>query len=141
MMKNSGPGKRWRVLIVDDEEDIARLTAVFIGEMGFDVMPAKDGREALTIIESFKPDIVVSDIHMPEIDGDELYRKIVVATPSYAKRFVFMTGSGIDSQLTQFLNDTGCLILTKPFDFQELSNVIERKIKDIQGGKLPDDGS
>jgi hypothetical protein len=52
-----------------------------------------------------------------------------------------MTGSGIDSQLTQFLNDTGCLILTKPFDFQELSNVIERKIKDIQGGKLPDDGS
>ncbi len=140
-MKKSGPRRKWRVLIVDDEEDIVKLIAVFIGEMGFDVMPAKDGREALTIIESFKPDIVVSDIHMPEIDGDELYRKMVVTTPSYAKRFVFMTGSGIDAQLTQFLNNTGCVILTKPFDFQELANVIERKIADIERGRMPEDGS
>ncbi len=138
-MKNNGPSKTWRILIVDDEQDIARLAAAFIGELGFDVKSAKDGGEALMIIESFKPDIVVSDIHMSEIDGDELYRKTVVTTPSYAKRFVFMTGSGIDLRLSQFLNDTGCVILTKPFDFQELANVIGRKIEEMQRGRITED--
>ncbi len=135
-MKKRGQSKAKKILIVDDEEDIARLVADFIREMGFEVASANDGWEALSIIESFKPDIVVSDIHMPKIDGDELYRRKVAATPSYSKRFIFMTGSGIDLEMSRFLRSTGCVVLTKPFEFQELADVIEKKVEEMQRDEI-----
>lgn len=122
-----------RILIVDDENDITGLFVELMRETGYEVHSAGDGEEALQIIASHKPDIVVSDIHMPSMDGDELYRRALKIKPSYADRFIFMTGSEIDSKLRKFLSDTGCAMILKPFDLQELTSIINSKIDENEG--------
>ncbi len=117
-----------KVLVVDDEKAITDLFSQILGNAEFEVMAVNDGEEALKIFDAFKPDVIVSDVHMPRIDGDELYRRIVERQPSYTKKFIFLTGSNIDTNLQHFLIATGCEIIAKPFDILYLSEIINKKI-------------
>ncbi len=117
-----------RILMVEEEKEITDLFLDMMSEMGYEVQVAEDGLEALGIIPSYKPHIVVSDIFMPRVDGDELYNLIVEKSPEYSDRFVFITGNRIDDKLGAFLAGTGCPIITKPFDLLELSSIIQGKI-------------
>ncbi len=117
-----------KILIVDDEKAITDLFSHILRDMGFEVTAVDDGEEALKIIDRYKPDVIVSDVHMPRIDGDELFRRIIGRLPSYAKKFVFLTGSNINNKLQQFLAASGCEVLVKPFDVFELSDIIRKKI-------------
>src|SRR5437660_69441 len=65
-----------RVLVVDDEEHITELVAMGLGYNGFDVERASTGREALAAIDSRKPDLIVLDVMLPDLDGFELTRRI-----------------------------------------------------------------
>lgn len=121
-------GRMRKILVVDDEKAITDLFSQILGNMEFEVMAVNDGEEALKIFDAFKPDVIVSDVHMPRIDGDELYRRIVERQPSYAKKFIFLTGSNIDANLQHFLIATGCEIIAKPFDILYLSEIINKKI-------------
>ena len=116
------------ILIVDDEKAITDLFTQILSDMGYEVTAVDDGEEALKIIDAYKPDVIVSDVHMPRIDGDELFRRVIGKLPSYAKKFVFLTGSNIDTKLQQFLATSGCEVLVKPFDIFELSEIIRKKI-------------
>lgn len=122
-----------RILIVDDEHDITDLFAELMREMGYDVRCANDGKEALEVIGSYNPDVIVSDIHMPSLDGDQLYREAVRLTPSYARKFVFITGNELDDKLRTFLAETKCAIVLKPFRLQQLTSVINTKIDENEG--------
>lgn len=134
-MNSTQPGNAGRILIVDDEKDITNLFADLMRDMGYEVRAADDGEVALQIIGSYRPDIVVSDIHMPRIDGDEFYRRVVNMIPSYASKFIFITGSEIDTALGVFLADTKCAVFFKPFDILELSSVIKSKIEGEREGQ------
>jgi CheY-like chemotaxis protein len=117
-----------RILIVDDEKAITDLFSQILCDMGYEVTAVDDGEEALKIIDTYRPDVIVSDVHMPRIDGDELFRRVIERVPAYAKKFVFLTGSNIDSELQRFLATSGCEVLVKPFDIYELSDIIKKKI-------------
>lgn len=67
---------RFRVLVVDDDPDKSELLKVALTMEGYEVHTAINGREALAAIESFQPDLVVSDVMMPEVNGYELARQI-----------------------------------------------------------------
>jgi diguanylate cyclase (GGDEF)-like protein len=67
---------RFNILIVDDEEDKRRLLVVALRLEGYGVITARDGQEALEIVESFMPDLVITDVRMPRMDGFELARAI-----------------------------------------------------------------
>lgn len=67
---------KFHVLVVDDDPDKSELLKVALSLEGYEVQTAANGREALSAIESFQPDLVVSDIMMPEINGYELARRI-----------------------------------------------------------------
>jgi DNA-binding response OmpR family regulator len=58
-----------RVLVVDDDPDIRELLFTALEDEGFEVVPAGNGQEALTIIETFRPDVIVLDLMMPVMDG------------------------------------------------------------------------
>lgn len=64
------------ILLVDDEEDILEILEYNLSKAGYNVKTTTNGEEALTIIENKKPDLIVLDIMMPEIDGIELCEKI-----------------------------------------------------------------
>jgi two-component system alkaline phosphatase synthesis response regulator PhoP len=63
-----------RILVVDDEEAIVKLVSYNLQKEGFDTLAAVDGREAWEIIRQEKPDLIVLDIMMPEMDGFALCR-------------------------------------------------------------------
>jgi DNA-binding response OmpR family regulator len=66
----------YRVLVVDDEEDIVRVLAKFLARHGFEASMASNGREALEVLGREKPHLIVTDIMMPELDGLNLIRRV-----------------------------------------------------------------
>lgn len=64
------------VMLVDDDEDMLRLTERWIIKAGHDTLCATSGSEALEILKAAKPDVIVLDYAMPGMDGPELYRTI-----------------------------------------------------------------
>src|SRR5215210_1649931 len=67
---------KFHVLVVDDDPDKSDLLKVALSMEGYDVQTASNGREALQAIERFPPDLVITDVMMPEVDGFELARRI-----------------------------------------------------------------
>ena len=65
-----------RVVVVDDYADAAEVLAARLQLYGYSVQVALDGREALAIVESFRPHCILLDIGMPGIDGDELSKQL-----------------------------------------------------------------
>jgi CheY-like chemotaxis protein len=129
MIKQKGP----RVLIVDDETFIAELFSQFMLELGYEVYSASDGEQALEMIESLRPDIVVTDMHMPKIDGNDLYKRVIAKDPSYSKKFIFVSGSNLDATVEKFLRESKCEVVVKPFDVKDLAEIIEKKLRTQQG--------
>ncbi len=75
-----------RVLVIDDEEDARALLAALLRERGAEVRLASSGREALDELPRLKPDVVVSDIGMPEMDGYSLIQQIRARAPAQGGR-------------------------------------------------------
>jgi len=65
-----------RVLVVDDDSDKRELLKLALAVEGYEVHTAVNGREALYAIESLRPDLIISDVMMPELNGFELTRQI-----------------------------------------------------------------
>jgi CheY-like chemotaxis protein len=65
-----------KVLIVDDNVDVAEISALLLKGTGCDVRIAYDGREALTTAEAFEPQVIFMDLGMPELDGYEVCRRM-----------------------------------------------------------------
>src|SRR5512142_1658634 len=69
-------GEPARVLVVDDEESITQLVSTVLRYEGFAVETAGDGRAAVKSARAFRPDLVVLDVMLPDLDGFEVYRRI-----------------------------------------------------------------
>src|SRR6185503_14472669 len=65
-----------KILFVDDEEQIRRLLSSFLTRRGYLVQTAVDGQEALKFLETEQPDLVITDVNMPNVDGVELTRRL-----------------------------------------------------------------
>ncbi len=86
-------GDQARVLIVDDEPAIREIQRRFLAKIGLEVLIARDGVEAVAILEHERCDAVITDIRMPgEIDGSALYKWIALHQPELARRCLFVTG-------------------------------------------------
>ena len=71
-----------KILVVDDEPDACRLLQYVLGECHADVVTASSAAEAVPLVETARPDILISDIGMPEVDGYELLRRIRALGPA-----------------------------------------------------------
>ena len=78
---------RKKILIVDDEEDILHFLELVLREKGYDVVTAGNGHEALTVAQIEKPNLVLLDIMMPQMDGWEVLKLLRVdeETAHYAR--------------------------------------------------------
>ena len=71
-----GSTTRPRVLVVDDEENIRFLVGSALQLAGFETAVADTGRDALEVVESFQPDLVVLDVMLPDVDGFTVLRRL-----------------------------------------------------------------
>jgi CheY-like chemotaxis protein/anti-sigma regulatory factor (Ser/Thr protein kinase) len=120
-LTGSAPAKRrscesgYSVLIVDDELVICHLLKTFFSSRGYVTRTASNGMEALSRIAEKEPDIVISDIRMPVMDGIELFRTIKENSPHI--KLVLMTGNNIDEYLSLIRRHNIGNILVKGPDF------------------------
>ncbi|MEV9616316.1 response regulator transcription factor [Aliarcobacter butzleri] len=130
--------KSLKILIVEDEIKLANLIKASIKELFFKVNIAKDGIEGLKKFQSFKPDIIISDITMPNIDGLEMCQKIreesnipIVILSAYSQKEKLL--KAIDLGINKYF--------IKPFDIEEFLEYLKnlsKNIKKIKTYKLKD---
>jgi two-component system OmpR family response regulator len=132
-----GPAGATRVLIVDDEPYITDLVATALKYEGFEVASAPNGREALSLVESFRPELIVLDVMLPDIDGFEVQRKLVDRGRHLP--VLFLTARDATEEKVRGLTIGGDDYVTKPFSLEELVARIRAILRRIQGSE-PESG-
>jgi two-component system, OmpR family, response regulator len=107
-----------RVLVVDDEPAIADLVRTALRYEGFDVATAGNGRDVLPTVESFRPDLIVLDVMLPDLDGFEVQRRL--ADRGRRIPVLFLTARDATEDKVRGLTIGGDDYVTKPFSLEEL---------------------
>ena len=108
----------YRVLVVDDEKSISDLISTSLRFVGFDVRTAATGSEALTVAEEFKPQAVVLDVMLPDLDGFEVCRQL--RSEGLNIGVLFLTAKDGMEDKVAGLTIGGDDYMTKPFSLEEL---------------------
>ncbi len=115
-----------KVLVVDDDSAIRRLLSYLLEKAGYIVSIAEDGIEALGRIEASRPDVVITDLMMKNMDGYELCRRIRSHSEYDKIRIVVLTARDQSSDI-DLLNAHGVnSIMKKPINPQELIKTLQR---------------
>jgi PAS domain S-box-containing protein len=119
----AGDQRRARILIVDDEVQLAQL----LGELlaGHEVSVVSRGRDALERLERAPFDVIFCDMMMPDLGGVEIYQTVRQRWPGLERRIVFMTGGAFSSQARAFLDSVDNPCLDKPFNLRAIDEAIE----------------
>lgn len=116
-----------RILIVDDESAARSALAEILSDEGYKVKTAADGFRALAAAEEFQPDVVVTDIKMPGIDGLELLARLKQLDPEV--QVILVTAFGAVATAVQAMRNGATDYLTKPLNSDELLIVLERAVE------------
>lgn len=120
---------KYKILIVDDEEDIREILAFNLEKEGCVVAQAKDGLEALHIIENFYPDIILLDLSMPVMDGFECCRKIRENRAFDNIRILVLTARGDEDTHIRALELGGDDFVSKPVAIKVLISRIKALVR------------
>jgi two-component system OmpR family response regulator len=112
-------GQPVRVLVVDDEPTLAELVSMALRLEGWDVRSAADGLAAVRTAREFRPDAVVLDVMLPDIDGLEVLRRMRADTP--ALPVLFLTAKDAVEDRIAGLTAGGDDYVTKPFSLEEVT--------------------
>ena len=119
-----------RVLIVEDDEDIAQALVRLVGGEGLTPLLAKNGRDALQMVRTGDPDVLMTDFRMPEMDGIELMRKAMEIDPELP--VILMTGFADVRGAVEAIRAGAHDYLAKPFDHHEIIRVLLRALRERQ---------
>ncbi len=122
-------GQKPLVLVVDDDKDIRLLMSVLLKNAGYRAETASNGLEALKFLQTTKPDVIVLDIVMPEMDGFELLEKIVTNPDIADIPIVFITAK---KESRGNLEPFG-YFLAKPLDKDVFLSDIEKALQTVKG--------
>ena len=112
------------ILLVDDERDIRDVLQISLTDMGYTVHPAENGEEALRIYDATRPQIVMTDIKMPGIDGIELLKRVKYANPD--TEVIMITGHGDMALAIESLKNEATDFITKPINVDALEIALQR---------------
>jgi two-component system NtrC family sensor kinase len=116
------------VLVVEDEAPLAAAVTDCLREAGYAVDRAADGEEALAKVAERAFDVVVCDLKMPRLDGKAFYRQLAARSPRTAQRVIFVTGDVAGTDAEQFLEESGCRWLAKPFRLGDLLRAVSERL-------------
>ncbi|MBI3743661.1 MAG: response regulator transcription factor [Chloroflexi bacterium] len=141
-MAGTGTGSAKRtVLVVDDERDVRDLLERLLSGAGYRVVVSANGLEGVKAFYDLRPDLVLLDIRMPQLDGRQVLQRIreVAATP-----VIMLTGLGLETDKVQALRGGADDYLVKPFGRDELlarcEAVLRRAQRPRPAGAFEDDG-
>jgi DNA-binding response OmpR family regulator len=120
------PEYKRKVLIADDEPNIVMALEFLLGRAGYEVRTAANGDEALALLESFSPDLVLIDIMMPGKSGYEVCQRIRERPEWRHVKIVMVSAKGRDAEISKGMSLGADLYVTKPFSTQELIAAVDR---------------
>jgi DNA-binding response OmpR family regulator len=109
-----------RVLIADDEPNIVTSLEFLMSKSGYEVEVARNGEEALALVESFRPDLVLLDIMMPHRSGSEVCQRIRERPDWRHIKVVILSAKGREAEVSKGLSVGADAYVTKPFSNKEL---------------------
>jgi len=122
----SAPKRKRKILAVDDERHILRLIQVNLEREGYDVALAFDGKDALSKVDSEKPDLIVLDVMMPFMDGFEVLKHLRSAPKTKDIPVIMLTAKAQDADVFRGWASGVDMYLTKPFNPMELLTFVKR---------------
>ena len=126
-----------RILAVDDERHIVRLIQVNLERAGYEVMTAGDGLQALEVVAKDRPDLIVLDWMMPQLNGMETLKRLKANPATNNIPVIMLTAKSQDADVFKGWQ-SGCdCYLTKPFNPMELLAFVKRIFTELEN---PTDG-
>jgi two-component system alkaline phosphatase synthesis response regulator PhoP len=126
-----------KILVVDDEPSVLKLVEAYLRPEGYEVFTAKDGLAGLKMARSLKPDLLVLDLMLPEIDGFEVLATLRRESNVYV---ILLTAKAEETDKLVGLSVGADDYLTKPFSPRELVARIKAAFRRMQPGVLPAGG-
>ena len=117
---------KFNVLIVDDEKNIREGLGKALELDGYNIFLAEDGNVALDIIERNEIDLVISDLKMPKLSGEELLKQVTASYPTL--QIIILTGHGTIETAVNAMRDGAYDFLTKPVNLDRLSLLVKRAL-------------
>ena len=112
------------ILVVDDENKVAKLIGDILKKAGHQVTLATSGNTALQFLEQQEYDLILSDVHMPDLNGLDFYNRLKSDYPHLCQRIAFITGDVLGTTVQRFLDDANCPWLSKPFTPAEILQLV-----------------
>ena len=114
------------ILVADDESHILNVVSLKLRNAGYRVITASDGQEALELAQAEKPDLLITDYHMPHLSGIELCRRLKQDAQTNSIPAIMLTARGYQLE-EQDQEDNGILeMLSKPFSPRQLLSTVNQ---------------
>lgn len=113
-----------KILLVDDEQDFLSVIRARLSKAGFRVICAHNGKEALTKLKTHKPEVIITDVMMPVMDGVDFFQRLKAEGET---RDIPVIVSTVKDQLEESFRAVGAAeFIAKPFEIRELVERIEK---------------
>jgi len=121
-----------RILAVENNDLVLSFLEAGLMTAGYDVDTASNGREALEKIDHRSYDLIISDVHMPELDGLALCRTLADRHAHDLHRLLLLTGADSISDHQAYLAESGVRAVAKPVGLEDLRGIVERMIHESE---------
>lgn len=121
-----------QILVVDDERHIVRLVEVNLERVGYDVISAYDGIEAIEKVKAQMPDMIILDVMMPRMDGFEVLKELRSDSETKDIPVIMLTAKAQDADIFKGWSSGVDSYLTKPFNPRELLAFVERIFQSLE---------
>ena len=128
-MKDASSGEQRQLLLVDDDPNLILLGKDYLEFRGFKVVTADNGKEALASLEDQKPDMIICDVMMPEMDGYSFVQKVRESSDTSWIPILFLSAKGQSQDRVKGLNTGADVYMVKPFEPEELVAQVESSLK------------
>lgn len=119
--------KRPRIVVVDDDKNFLRVISYRLRDLGFEVFETPSAEESISLVQQRRPDLAITDLRMPEMDGQELLDRLAALDPGLP--VIILTAHGTTENAIEAKRAGAFAFLTKPFEFEELVQTIANALR------------
>jgi len=118
-----------KIVLIEDDKDIRETTSEILELADYEVFSAENGKDGVELAKTKKPDLIICDIMIPDLDGYGVLRILSKNPETYTVPFIFLTAKTEKSDIRKGMNLGADDYITKPFDEAELLEVVEIRLK------------